>query len=295
MQRRYLLGSAFAASACAVSGLAVPRARAAPTLPDDPTLQNDALVRILGRTDSGEAIWSAQSRIYAVTDNAVIPLLHTRGSARSWWRPLGEPGEHRYQRHLSSLSFYHDPHSGALIDGYDNPLTGAYVPLTVSAMRRKDAEIFTPTGSYHPGSRARFPEMYDEKPLALDWRIDNGVLRVNRHEVFAPVARQPMGEAHTYFAPAEQALDPDIASASAQSAGWFVSSYSGFLGMGDLPGRMLWQFEAVKLDSLEQLDAAYLERARSLVPHFDRSPEFDNGPSYLERIEQGRKQAQEGG
>ncbi len=38
------------------------------TLPADPAAQNDAQVRILGRTDDGESVWQSSSRIFALTD-----------------------------------------------------------------------------------------------------------------------------------------------------------------------------------------------------------------------------------
>ena len=48
--------------------------------------------------------------------------------------------------------------------------------------------------------------------------------------------------------------------------------------------------DGVKLTDVEQLDADYLARARAHTPLFDKSPEFDEGPSFFERVlSSGRK------
>ena len=54
--------------------------------------------------------------------------------------------------------------------------------------------------------------------------------------------------------------------------------------MGDAPGHVIWHFDAVKLTNVEQLDRDYLQRARALTPLFDKSPQFDDGHSFFERI-----------
>jgi hypothetical protein len=120
-------------------------------LPVSPEEQNDALVRILGRTDEGESVWQSSSKIFALTENGVVPLLETRGGQRSWWR--SEDGG-IYRRFPAALNYFVDPVTGAFIDEFKNPITGRTTPLVSTVERRKDGEVFTPTGSYSR-SRAR--------------------------------------------------------------------------------------------------------------------------------------------
>jgi hypothetical protein len=54
--------------------------------------------------------------------------------------------------------------------------------------------------------------------------------------------------------------------------------------MGDAPGHVIWHFDGVKLQNVEQHDADYLQRARAYTPLFDQSPKVDEGPSFFERI-----------
>ena len=254
-------------------------------LPTDPVEQNAARVRILGRTDEGESYWQGASRIYALTPDGVTPLLESRGGERSWWRP---DGQGIYRRYPSSINFFIDPETGAFIDAFENPLTGRTVRLEPALQRRQDGEVFTPRGSYFPNSRARFPEMYDDQPLDLDWRVDNGSIRLFEIEKFAPVARRPIYETYTYFAPAGVALDESAVQSPAVRAGWFVGSFSHWLDMADVEGYMVWHFESTKVFTLEDLGEDYIAHARARNPLFDVSPEFDEGPDYLETVERRR-------
>lgn len=255
-------------------------------LPDDPETQNEVKARILGRTDEGESVWQSSSKIFALTDDGIIPLLKTEGGQRSWWR---REGDHSFHRYLSALNFFVDPKTNEFIDEFKNPITGRTTPLVSTVQRRKDGEVFTPQGSYFPISRERFPEMYEDKPLDLDWRIDNDSIRLFLTENFAPVAPQPIYEVHTYFSPASEALDPDRTSARAQSSGWYAGKLSRWLDMADVDGYMIWHFEGTKLNTVEDLGSDYIERARAKTEYFDISPEFDDGPSYIEAIEKAKK------
>ena len=256
-----------------------------PELPTDPVEQNVAKVRILGRTDQGESFWQGGSRIFALTPDGVTPLLESRGGQRSWWRPGGEGVYHCYP---SSINFFIDPDTGAFIDAFENPLTGRIVQLEPSVQRRRDGEVFTPNGSYFPLSRERFPEMYDDQPLDLEWRVDNGSIRLFEIDKFAPLAPQPIFETHTYFAPADVALDDSAVQSPAVRTGWFVGSFSRWLDMADVEGHMVWHFESTKVFALEDLGEDYIAHARARNALFDVSPEFDEGPDYLDTVEERR-------
>ena len=257
------------------------------TLPGNSVEQNESWVRILGRTDEGESVWQGSSRIFALTKDGVTPLLTIRGAGRSWWQ---REGDDTYRRYPSSINFFTDPESGEFIDSFENPLTGRTVSLEPTIQRRQDGEVFTPNGSYFPITRERFPEMYNEDPLSLDWRLDAGTIRVFDTQHFAPLARQPIYEVHTYFAPADEALDESRNSAQAASSGWFTGSFSRWLDMADVDGYMIWHFEGTKLNGLVDLDSAYLARAREMSENFDISPEFDKGPSYIDTVEKKRSE-----
>jgi hypothetical protein len=273
---------AFGLGAGALPNWSNPASAAASELPVSPEEQVKAKVRILGRTDEGESVWQSSSRLFALTDDGVIPLLHTRGAQRSWWR---NEGEGVYRRFPSALNYFIDPVTGEFIDEFVNPITGRTTPLVSTMQRRQDGEVFTPTGSFFPISRQRFPEMYEDKPVSLEWRLDSDTIRLFLTENFAPVAPQPIYEVHTYFAPADEALSETHTSARATSSGWYTGKFSRWLDMADVDGYLIWHFEGTKLNSIDDLDGAYVERARNMSGVFDLSPEFDEGPSYIDSVQ----------
>ena len=130
--------------------------------------------------------------------------------------------------------------------------------------------------------------MYDDQPLDLEWRVDNGSIRLFEIDKFAPLAPQPIFETHTYFAPADVALDDTAVQSPAVRAGWFVGSFSRWLDMADVEGYMVWHFESTKVFALEDLGDDYIAHARARNALFDVSPEFDEGPGYLDTVESRR-------
>ncbi len=146
------------------------------------------------------------------------------------------------------------------------------------------------TDSYHPETRERFPDMYDNSPFSLDWRIEADTVRVFETVHFPPVVQQPMLEVHSYAAPAAEALDRSRNSAQATSAGWFTARFRSWLDMDDVDGYLLWHSEKTKVNGLGDLDDDYLTHARGNIEKFDISPEFDRGPSYLDqRLSEGEQ------
>lgn len=254
--------------------------RPAPRLPKQPQAQNRALVRVIGNTDDRQSFWRGDSTIYAYTPDGVIPLLKTVSGERSWWQRDGE----NHVRYSASITRFFDPSTEKPIERFVNPFTERPVNLEVRVMRRQGGEVFTPNGSYFRLSRSRFPDMYTDAPLQLDWTASDSMLRISRIENFAPVVKRSMYEVRTYFAPVEEALDENISSASAASAGWFTSSYSPWLDMAEVPGHMIWHFESVKVNSLDDFGDEFLSWARAKEPRFDQSPEHDKGPGYIDKV-----------
>lgn len=275
-RRQFLAGSGLLLGFSAAGAAA----RAPAALPEEPAAQLRALVRVVGNTADEESYWRGNSTIYAYTPDGTIPLLKTESGERSWWRRDGD----QHVRFSASITRFLDPITGRPVEEFENPITGRPVALSPGRMRRQGGEVFTARGSYFPISRARFPDMYDDKPLQLDWTSSDDVVRISRIENFAPVVKRSMYEVRTYFAPVADALDDSLTSAAAASAGWFVSSYSRWLDMADAPGHMLWHFESLKVRTLGDFGKDFLTWARTVEPRFDRSPELDEGPSYIDQV-----------
>ena len=150
----------------------------------------------------------------------------------------------------------------------------------------------TTKGDYYGSMKRAFPDVYRDAFHAPDWALDGDVIRVRHSSNFPPILAQPTREVVTQFALASEVFDPKVATPSSTVSGWNIRPWERWMEMGDTPGHVIWHFDGVKLTDVEKLDADYLSRARAHTPLFDKSPEFDEGPSFFERVlSTGRKHA----
>ena len=266
------------------ASMAQPRwAGASDALPSDPALQNEAYVKILGRTDEGRVTKKTRGIVMAVMPDAIVPLYGFRNSESAWWRKIGDAS---WVRFPSVISFFTDLETDTFIDSFVSPFNGKRVTLTPSFIRHKEGELFTPNGHYYGSMKQAFPDRYPDKPLQLNWTRDGDDIRMQRSSNFPPMIPQPSLESVSFFASASEVLDPNVTDAHYRSAGWniFSGTRTPYKELGILPGHAIWHYDAVKLDDVEECDADYLARARAYTPLFDQSPELDEGPSFFERL-----------
>jgi hypothetical protein len=277
VSRRRVVGGALALAALPFQSFS------ADPLPMEPARQNEAYVKILGRTDEGRVTKKTRGIVMAVMPDAIVPLYGFRNSESAWWRKIDDAS---WVRFPSVLSFFTDLETDSFIDTFVSPFNGKTVTLTPSFIRHKEGELFTPTGHYYGSMKRMFPDRYPDEPLQLNWTLDGDDIRLQRSSNFPPMIPQPSLESVSYFASAAEVFDPAKTDAHYRSAGWniFSGTRAPYEGLGILPGHAIWHFDAVKLDDPEECDADYLERARAYTPLFDQSPELDDGPSFFERL-----------
>lgn len=257
------------------------------TLPGDPESQCRAKVRAYGNEGGDPCVWKTRGKVFAVQEDAVTPMYGFLGSETGWWKQVEE---HVWVRYPSTLSFYTDLKTGEFIDEYTSPFNGVTVELSMSRIRHKEGQYFTPMGTWFGSMKQVFPDYYAEKPLDLDWVDDNGILRIQEGSRFPPILPQPSLEHASLFAATHEVLGDEPHQPTAASGGWniFSATRRPYAEMGILPGHVIWHFDAVKVPSFEHLSAGYLERARARSPDFDQSPEFDEGPTFFQRVMEDR-------
>lgn len=260
-------------------------------LPADSAAQNEATVKLYGNTAGGESLFRTRGVIYAVQATGIRALYAMVGSERSWWKRLDAT---RWVRYPSTLSFFRDLESGEWLQTYANPLNGRSVQLPASYIRHKEGEFYTPSGHYFGSMKQQFPDYYQDEAIKLDWEAVGDTLRLRGSSKFPPILPQPSLECATLFSSVRQILDRRTTRAEAHGAGWNIFAWHPYLEMGDIPGHIIWHFDAVKVGGVADLDPAYVARARAHTPLFDQSPELDEGPTFFERILQRRKAAASG-
>lgn len=290
VSRRAAAGWALGATGLGLAGLttgvpAAAKAKIPDTLPTDPKGILEAMVRIYGSSGPKRVTWKTRIKVYAVQQGGVVPLVGLRGSESGWWT---KKDDSTWIRYSSTLSFFEDLETGKFIDEFRNPLNGHVSKVGVSFIRHKEGEYFTTMGEYYGSMKQAFPDSYPEEPLHADWDMDAGIVRMRGTSNFPPILKQPTKENATLCVPAAELFDPRIETPTSTVTGWNIRPWEPWLGMGDAPGHVIWHFDGVKLMDAELLDQDYLERARAHTPLFDKSPQFDEGPSFFERVIQNR-------
>jgi hypothetical protein len=290
VSRRAAAGWALGATGLGLAGLtagvpAAAKAKIPDTLPTDPKGILDAMVRIFGSSGPKRVTWKTRIKVYAVQPGGVVPLVGLRGSESGWWT---KKDDSTWIRYSSTLSFFEDLETGKFIDEFRNPLNGHVSKVGVSFIRHKEGEYFTTMGEYYGSMKQAFPDSYPEEPLHADWDLDAGIVRMRGTSNFPPILKQPTKENATLCVRAAELFDPRIETPTSTVTGWNIRPWEPWLGMGDAPGHVIWHFDGVKLTDAELLDKDYLERARAHTPLFDKSPQFDEGPSFFERVIQNR-------
>ena len=261
-------------------------AQAAPSqhnLPTDPGEQNKALVRIVGTSGEKPVVWSTRGRVFAVKPDGVAELYGMQGSESAWWR---QTDEDTWVRYSSTVSFFTHRETGEFIDSIKSPYNGQAVRIPPSFIRHKEGEWYTPTGHYYGSMKKVFPDHYPDKPLDLDWSLDGDIIRLRSGSNFPPILPQPSLEFVTMFADASEVFGDTVVTPVGRTAGWniFSASRPPYSEMDILPGHTIWHFDAVKVESFDDLDDEYRKRAHALTDRFEESPQFDEGPSFFERI-----------
>lgn len=253
------------------------------SLPTDPAAQNRAMVRLVGSSGSDPVIWSTRGRVFAVKPDGVADLYGMHGSESAWWR---QTDDSTWVRYSSTVSFFTDLETGEFIDSATSPFNGKVIDLPASFIRHKEGEWYTPTGHYYGSMKRVFPDHYPDEPLNLDWSLDGDIIRLRSGSNFPPILPQPSLEFVTMFGDASEVFDDDVVTPVGRTAGWniFSGQRPPYSEMDILPGHTIWHFDAVKVDSFESLDPEYLKRARALTDRYEESPQFDEGPSFFERI-----------
>jgi len=263
------------------------------SLPTDPKAIAETLVRMYGTSGKEPVVWKTRGIVYGVQPTAVTPLIGFRGSESAWWTRKDET---TWVRYSSTMSFFQDLETGKFIDEFKNPLNGKTVKVGVSFIRHKEGEYKTTKGDYYGSMKKAFPDVYKDEVVKPEWTLDDDTIRLRGASNFPPILAQPSKECATLVARASEVFNPKVETPWGASTGWNIRVWERWLEMVDdkgaaLPGHDIWHFDAVKMSGFEGLDADYLARARAHSPLFEKSPEFDEGPSFFERILDARKKA----
>ena len=219
-----------------------------------------AWLRMQAGLKEQDAPWWYMGRIYAqVGEQRPQHILNLEGTEIYWPRPLGN-GE--YSISSRTLTFFKDPATDEMLDQFTNPYTGETVEVGANILGGRDGARYTKEGMI-------FSRSIDPASQLMRWNWDWKVsgphvwLMASRAMANAP---QPWLEAMTMFCRKEDFADPGIASLHSSFSSTYFSPWLRWMNMQGQPGHLIWHSSGCKLNSVDEVSEAYLERAGRLFP-----------------------------
>lgn len=276
LSRRTLLLAAGAVAGCATGrplGHGISRAG------QDPRNSADGQVKMAATLDGSPAFWSYSGVIYAVRPRLrPIPVLGLTGCQAFWAVRQPDGGFHMA---APLLSYFRSIDDGVYLDVYDNPFTGARNEVKPNLFAGHGFAVYPPDGS---GMRVGGPIAASEsapkgfnspRPDAalgrVQWSLtqDSVVLLTDQ---FFDVVTQPQGEAQTRTADRTQFFDQRVQRLRARYTATTISTWLGWMDMGEADGHLVWHTSGEKLLDAAGLPEDFRQRAGTLLDRLTSRP-----------------------
>ncbi|MCE9576184.1 MAG: DUF1838 domain-containing protein [Deltaproteobacteria bacterium] len=253
--RTAVLAIPLAALACRVAAPAPPSATLAIT--------TDELVRLRCATDGRDTYTTWRGTVYAfVPDEPPRALFATVGMNVARCLRDGD-GWELVSRELMA---YLDPETGAILDRWANPWTGATVPVVHVANRIVQNPLAGGAPLQLAGGWATATidvPLFYPNPLATD----------DASRAYSPAASYQAGEFFALSAPAEALVDPARATVPAMTLAWHrVGPWLPWMAMGDRPGLLVYVAHGARVDGFEALPAILRDEISARVPLYRHAP-----------------------
>jgi len=222
-----------------------------------------SLVRMTASLDPVDCPWWFNGTAYMIVgDEQPLPIMKFEGLEIYWMRKISA-GE--FELTGGTCTFFRDLETHEFIETWDNPLTGKTVEVmdAVQGGRRGRGFSYSVDGIRPSVMKDKMPV----KPLQLEWSFARDTLWMHNQTVYPPGMPPPRAQRQTMMVPKEAFLDESIRALPATFSSTVVMPWQRWMNMGDRPGHLLWHASGAKLETINDLPAEFLARAR------DRHPE----------------------
>lgn len=260
-RRQALLG----AGACALGTAVVPAWPATGLDLDNRRDLLTALAKMRGATDDRLTIGYVVGMRYAVPDHRAIPMMGILAATFSQYRRLGDEA---FEVRSIEVAFFTDAETGALLEKWKNPVTGAVVAVpqtrlgpSILKLTVDGLQVPRPSGEAAGMElRHRFlaPVVVgDDVWITEDIRVEQG------GGVPRPFVYNELSTYHT-----KKSFLDDAALAMVPTTVDYQSliTYRPWMGFGDAPGHTIARGAGARVTRIEELPAAYLALARQHHP-----------------------------
>jgi len=246
-RRRLLAAAAGAAAGTWLPGVAV--ARAFPRTLDlaDPHDALTAMIKMRGSLIAEDVPHWYFGTIYGVLPGrAPVPMVDFEGSEIDFYSRQPDGAYHAF---ASTVSVFRDRGTGAILESFDNPITGKRNEVRPNTISVDAYYIYSVNG---------FKRSDDERPLPGTPQIDR-LLEWNEsgEHIWLTMRRSypaglPLGEHQLTRGLLSELHDPSRPKVHTTAAPTYISPWPAWMDMEGHPGHTVWAGPARKLDSVKQ-------------------------------------------
>lgn len=228
-----------------------------------------------------KVIWRTRGVISAyIPGSAPVPILRFKGCEQQWIKPISDT---KFIRYNSLINFLCDYETDEILSEFKNPLSGKTNKVVHYVSRVPEGSEVSEQGVFINIVRQAYPEFYKNSQFEMDIAIIEDDISFRGDVKWPAELRQPpSGSMQTSFARYSEVMDRKKKWVPCHFAGHVLMNWYPWMEMPDQPGHMLWHATGYKVRSWDSLPRDYLAKAtRDFADIFDKSPEFDPGPSAM--------------
>lgn len=221
-----------------------------------------ALVRMTASLEERDVPWWYDGTIFGVVPGEhPRPLFKFEGMELYWMRHLPEGA---FELTGNTVTFFRDLTSGEWLTEFRNPYTN-----TVNAVPPAVQGGGPGRGFNYSVQGIRFSKLLDQlpaEPLVLDWSFVRDMVWLHNWTRYPPGAPPPRWQQQTMFASQRDFLDQNLRAIPVVFGSTVHMPWLKWMEMGDRPGHLVWHAGGAKLNSIDELPAAYRQRAQKEFP-----------------------------
>jgi len=240
-----------------------------------------AFMKAQGSLVEEKVIWRTRGVIAAyVPGRTPVPILRFKGCEHQWTKPISDT---KFLRYNSLINFLCDYETDEILTEFKNPLTGKTNKINHYVSRVPEGSEVSEDGVFINIVRQAYPEFYKDSRFDMDISLIEDDLSFRGEIKWPAELRQPpSGSMQSFFSRYSEVMDQKTSWAPCHFAGHVLMNWYPWMEMPDQPGHMLWHATGYKVRSWESLPKDYMAKVtKDYADIFDRSPEFDQGPSAM--------------
>jgi hypothetical protein len=166
-------------------------------------------------------------------------------------------------------SFFKDLDTGEVLERWTNPYTGKVVGVRANLLGGTGSKMVWSDAGLEPQFRRANGEALPSggpQPLRVTWTPYGKWVWMRHDRVYPPGRPPPAGESSAMLVERRDLDDAQRPSAPALFSSTYMAPWLSWMDMAGQAGHTIWHADGLKLDRIDDMPAAFLDRLRRLHP-----------------------------